>query len=151
MRYPAYITNEEVYRRSEELPISQQIVEARWTFLGHLLRRERHRPANLVTAKYFISKEHHGQEARDASNRSRLLTTIPRILQKDLANMDLAECKDAFAITKLTATLLHPILPFLRNKAQNRGSWRLGAEKIFAASASGRRSRRNKDTSERLT
>jgi exonuclease III len=140
VRYPAHMSNEEVYRRSEELPISQQIVEARWTFLGHLLRRERHRPANLVTAKYFISKEHHGQEARDASNRSRLLTTIPRILQKDLANMDLAECKDAFAIIKLTTT---SDLATLRNKAQSRGNWRRGVEKIVAAAATGRRSREN--------
>ena len=52
--------------------------------------------------------------------------------------MELAECKDAFAIIKLTTTI---DLATLRNKAQSRGNWRRGVKKIVAAAATGRRSR----------
>jgi hypothetical protein len=132
VRYPAHLSNEETHRRAEEPPISIQIVEARWTNLGHILRRERDRPANKVMRKFYVKKEQLDQDARRATNRSRLLTTLPRILQKDLKKLSEAECKDAFATNKLTTSA---DLAILSNKAQNRNGWRRGVEIIVEASA----------------
>lgn len=129
VRFPARMSNEDTHRISEEPPISIQIVEARWTNLGHILRRHGDRPANKSMRKFFVKKEHQDQDARTASNRSRLLTTIPRILQ-NLSKLSEAERRDAFAIIKLTTS---SDLATLQNKAQNRGGWRRGVEKIVAA------------------
>ena len=138
VRYPAHLSNEETHRRSEEPPISQQIVEARWTNLGHILRREQDRPAKKVMRKYFVKKEYPDQDNRAVSNRSKLLTTIPRILQRDLNKLSNANCREYFAITNLTTS---KDFATLQNKAQNRSVWRRGVEKIVAASATSWQSR----------
>ena len=138
VRFPARMSNEDTHRISEELPISIQIVEARWTNLGHILRRHGDRPAKKSMRKFFVKKEHQDQDVRTASNRSRLLTTIPRILQKDLSKLSEAERRDAFAIIKLTTS---SDLATLQNKAQNRSGWRRGVEKIVAAAVADWRDR----------
>ena len=106
--------------------------------LGHILKRHGDRPANKSMRKFFVKKEHQDQDVRTASNRSRLLTTIPRILQKDLSKLSEAERRDAFAIIKLTTS---SDLATLQNKAQNRSGWRRGVEKIVAAAVADWRDR----------
>ena len=66
------------------------------------------------------------------------MTTIPRILQKDLSKLSEAERRDAFAIIKLTTS---SDLATLQNKAQNRSGWRRGVEKIVAAAVADWRDR----------
>ena len=130
VRFPARMSVADVHERSGERPISHLITEARWTHLGHLLRRSRNLPANKVMSKYFVRRENQGQETRAATNRSRLLTTIPRILQKDLNKLTEAARMDAVAVTKFNSS---NDLEILRNKAQNRAAWRRAVEIIGAA------------------
>jgi hypothetical protein len=80
VRFPVRMSVADVHRLSGERPISHLITEARWTHLGHLLQLTQYLPTNMVMSKYFVRREHQGQEARAATNRSRFLTTMPRIL-----------------------------------------------------------------------
>ena len=81
-------------------------------------------------SKFFVRRKNQGQVARASTNRSRLLTTIPRILQKDLNKLTEAARKDAIAVTKSNS---FNDLATLRNKAQNRAAWRRAVEIIGTA------------------
>ena len=45
IRYPEKITNKSLYRTYQEKPWSLQILSARWSLFGHILRRDKDIPA----------------------------------------------------------------------------------------------------------
>ncbi|GFR99258.1 hypothetical protein ElyMa_006370100, partial [Elysia marginata] len=69
-----------LYKNCEEKPLSQQILESRWKLFGHILRRHRDIPADKATGAYFIQcgKNHRGRPR----------TTLPTVLNRDLALID---------------------------------------------------------------
>ena len=54
IRYPPKITNKSLYRICQEKPLSLQVLSARWSFFGHILRRNKDILANKATRAYFI-------------------------------------------------------------------------------------------------
>ena len=101
--YPEKIGNEDLYERTESKPISVAITELRWTMLGHTLRRPETTPGNQVMIQYFQRKIMNSDIARKTTNRGRVLTTLPRLLQRDI--MEKLKTKrqrnDLFAIDSL--------------------------------------------------
>ncbi|GFR67859.1 RNA-directed DNA polymerase from mobile element jockey-like [Elysia marginata] len=61
-------------------PLSLQILESRWKLFGHILRRHRDIPANKATRAYFIQS--------GKNHRGRPRTTLPTVLNRDLAPID---------------------------------------------------------------
>jgi hypothetical protein len=121
--YPERIGNEDLYRTTESIPISVTITELRWTMLGHTLRRPVDTPGNKVMKQYFQRKIIATDKAKKTTNRGRVLTTLPRLLQRDI--MEKLKTKrqrnDLFAIDSFkTGTDLE----ILRQKAQNRDVWK---------------------------
>ena len=55
IRYPTKITNKLLYRICQEKPLPLQILSARWSLFGHILRRDKDIPANKATRAYFIT------------------------------------------------------------------------------------------------
>ena len=97
IRYPEKITNKSLYRICQEKPLSLQILSARWSLFGHILRRDKDIPANKATRTYFIP---HGKKFR-----GRPKTTLPIVFNKDLALIKrpirLTSSKDLAKITEL--------------------------------------------------
>ena len=52
IRYPKKITNKSLYRICQEKPLSLQILSARRSLFGHILRRDKDIPANKATRAY---------------------------------------------------------------------------------------------------
>ena len=52
--------------------------------LGHTLRRPETTPGNQVMIQYFQRKIMNSDIARKTTNRGRVLTTLPRLLQRDI-------------------------------------------------------------------
>lgn len=119
IRYPTKITNESLYKKCQEKPLSLQITERRWRLFGHILRRDREIPANKAMTAYFISS---GQRFK-----GRPPTTLPIVINRDLVrsqryNIKLKDISD---------------LEQLRAIAQDRDQWKqLTEELVEAAKAS---------------
>ena len=82
--YPEHISNEETYRRTETRPISIDVIEKRWTLLGHTLRLAKDTTGNRVITQCFQSTATGTNKVRRLTRRGRVLTTLPRLLQGDL-------------------------------------------------------------------
>lgn len=124
--YPEHITNEETYRRTEARPISIDVVEKRWTLLGHTLRLAKDTTGNKVITQYFQNKIAGANEERKLTRRGRVLTTLPRLLQRDLREkLTVHERRTHFNIDDLENGR-H--IEILRRTAVNRSKWRRGVE-----------------------
>ena len=91
--------------------------------LGHTLRRPETTPGNKLMKQYFQRKIMNTDRARKTTNRGRVLTTLPRLLQRDITEKltTTRQRKDLFAIDCLkTGTDLAK----LRHKAQNQDLWK---------------------------
>ena len=77
IRYPKKITNKSLHRICQEKTLSLQILSARWSLFGHILRRDKDIPANKATRAYFIPN---GNKLR-----GRPKTTLPIVLNRDLS------------------------------------------------------------------
>ena len=97
IRYPKKITNKSLYRICQEKPLSLQILSARWSLFGHILRRDKDIPANKATRAYFIPN---GNKLR-----GRPKTILPIVFNRDLALIQhplrLHSRKDLAEITEL--------------------------------------------------
>ena len=76
IHYPCQITNDSLYKKSNERPISATMRVARWKLFGHILRRNPNIPANIAMRFYF--------ENQETGYRGRPRTTLPEVLKKDL-------------------------------------------------------------------
>ena len=124
--YPEHITNEETYRRTEARPISIDVVEKRWTLLGHTLRLAKDTTGNKVITQYFQNKIAGANEERKLTRRGRVLTTLPRLLQRDLREkLTVHERRTHFNVDDLENGRR---IEILRRTAVNRSKWRRGVE-----------------------
>ena len=131
--YPQHITDAETYARSESRPIAIDILEARWTMLGHILRGDRSAPAYKVMVQYFQRRYSNDAPVRKQTRRGRVLTTLPRLLHLDLEKLTEYDRRNLFAVTGLENGTQ---LVTLRAKAQNRQLWRKGINKLIEESTS---------------
>ena len=121
-------TTEETYRRSNTRPISIDVIEKRWTLLGHTLRLEKETTGNKVITQCFHSKATGANKERKPTRRGRVLTTLPRLLQRDLRErLTTHERRMHFNIDDLENGR-H--LEVLRRTAVNRSKWMSGVEAI---------------------
>ena len=127
--YPEHIGNKEVYERTKSGPISVDIIEQRWTAMGHNLRLREDTPANRVMKQYFQRRTTNAEPVRKASRRGRVLTTIPRLLQLDLQSLTKTARMNHFNVTELSTG---NDLQTLRRRAQNQNLWRKGVDAIIA-------------------
>ena len=118
----------EVYERTNTGPISVDIIEQRWTAMGHNLRLQEETPANRVMKQYFRRRITNADPVRKASRRGRVLTTIPRLLQLDLQSLSKTARQNHFNVTELSTGT---DLEILRNRAQNQQLWRKGVDAIM--------------------
>ncbi|GFR69344.1 endonuclease-reverse transcriptase [Elysia marginata] len=79
IHYPTKITNQSLYKKCSETPLSLQILELRWRLFGHILRRDNSIPANLAMLYYFNENSNRG--------RGRPTTTLPITLNNDLKRL----------------------------------------------------------------
>ena len=141
--YPNHIGNKEVYEQTKTGPISAEIVELRWTALGHNLRLPQDTPANKVMIQYYRRRMNNLEEVRKTSRRGRVLTTIPRLLQLDLQRLSKTSCFNNFNIHELSSGT---DLATLRLKAQNQQLWRKGVDAVTEAYKRKWNDRENKKT-----
>ena len=141
--YPNHIGNKEVYEQTKTGPISAEIVELRWTALGHNLRLPQDTPANKVMIQYYRRRMNNLEEVRKTSRRGRVLTTIPRLLQLDLQRLSKTSCFNHFNIHELSRGT---DLATLRLKAQNQQLWRKGVDAVTEAYKRKWNDRENKKT-----
>ena len=111
--WPHRISNADLYRRCDAVPISQLAAKARWRLFGHVLRLPRDAPAQTAVDDYF---EPH---AAGSTFRGRPRTTLPRVFNADL------EAVSHFGSLKNAADLGH-----LRSIAEDRVMWRNIVETI---------------------
>ena len=128
--YPRHIGNRELYEQTKTEPISIEVLRLRWTALGHNLRLPKETPANRAMIQHFQRRTNNSEVIRKATRRGRLLTTIPRLLDKELKFLSDQARIDHFNISALTTS--HD-LEILRLKAQNRVNWMKGVEAVTSA------------------
>ena len=125
VHFPAHVSNKDVYAMTNSLPITVEMVRARWSFLGHLLRRAQATPslpAFKSMLSYFYCRLAADEPLREQTHRGRLLTTTPRLLAEDLELIeDRRERMRLFGIEALDSSRS---VFTLRNKAGNRVKWR---------------------------
>jgi hypothetical protein len=124
--YPERIVNIDLYQRTKTTPVSVQIKNARWRFMGHILRLDENIPLFKSMKEYFKTRQGAIPEPRRAkTRRGRLLTTIARILDKDLK--DFTRAAHQFGTNQLTEGC-H--LKRLRESARNNGHWTRATESM---------------------
>ena len=81
IRYPDIIHNKDLYKRTDSIPISDELFKSRWSMLGHVLRMNNDVPAKQAMIYYFRDE----QSANSFVGRPR--TTLPIEIDKDLQNI----------------------------------------------------------------
>ena len=77
IKWPKKITNKNLYSITNEEPISITCKRARWTLLGHILRRDPNIPANQAMKLYFSKNNNQGFKGAKRK-------TLPIVLNDDL-------------------------------------------------------------------
>ena len=117
IHYHTKITNDALYEKSNDKPISETMIKARWKLFGHILRRDINIPANMAMKFYF--KEH--------SNgfRGQPRTTLPAVLNKDLLKFQ-AHIKKKRKYTMYRGIRLESLkdLESINLMAQERNEWK---------------------------
>ena len=88
--WPNKISNAQVYELTSASPITSNVIRARWSFLGHLLRlawEDESIPAWSIMVQYFQRKPTQYEEARKQTRRGRVLTTVPRLIELDILRL----------------------------------------------------------------
>ena len=87
--YPNRISNKELYKKTNSIPLSVEIAGARWRMLGHILRRP-DTPAFQAMKQYYATSNKKKFPGRP-------LNTIPQTLKEDvklIPKMKLENSKD---------------------------------------------------------
>ena len=105
IHYPTKVSNQSLYKKCKEIPLSLQILKSRWRLFGHVLRRDPSIPANVAMRYYFTESTNRG--------RGRPTTTLPVTLNNDLKRLQNEHYR---LTTKSDLDKLHTI-------AQNRHEW----------------------------
>ena len=127
IKYPTKISNANLYKICNEIPISTTITRARWKLFGHILRRDTNIPAYQVMQFYFTSKP------SDKNFKGRARTTLPTTLARDLDRMYYkSQPTDHTYATHLRLRSTKD-LELLRTTAQDRKKWFQLTERIVKA------------------
>ena len=110
IHYPARISCDEVYKRTNSLPLRFALLRTRWKCLGHILRRPIDIPANAAMIEYF--------DTLDKKWKGRDTICLPRVLHQDLGSIGLQ-------------LKTNDDLSYLRDLAQDRAAWRSLSQKIW--------------------
>jgi len=94
IHYPAVITNEELYHRTQSRPLSDIVTDRRLRMAGHVLRMETNTPPQLAMASYFLG------DAKPVRGRPKL--TLATTLSNNLSDIgmplkkpqDLTACRE---------------------------------------------------------
>ena len=128
MLYPEHTSNVKTHERANTRPTSIDAIEKRWTLLGHTLRLTKETPGNRAITQRFQSRAIGANERRQPTRRGRVLTTLPRMLQRDLKEKLTAhERKTHFNVDDLESGRR---LDILRMTAKSRDRWRSGVDMI---------------------
>ena len=79
--YPNKISNDKLYEKTKEVPISIDIIKRRWSLFGHILRQNNDIPANKIMLQYFRMSE----DKQISSDQRYIRTSIVKFLNKDLS------------------------------------------------------------------
>ena len=120
IKYPTKIANIALYKKSNERPLSLQILEARWRLFGHILRRDKEIPANIAMDTYFTPSGHEKHKGRPP-------TSINTVLNRDLKHLP------GFHKLGSKEDLLS-----LRSLAEDRDQWKDITQKIREAAEASR-------------
>ena len=113
IKYPTIITNQKLYEKCKEIPLSITILKARWKIFGHILRRDMNIPANQ-TMTYYIDRN-----KSDKNFRGKERTTLPSTLSNVLDKLQKYENHDHAYCSQLSLRNQED-LEKLRTTAQNR-------------------------------
>lgn len=114
IRFPRKISNKQLYKKCNEIPISINILKLRWQLFGHILRREQEIPANVAMQFYFT-------QLRTKKFSGPKRATLPITLNKDLQYLYLNEDEEANDRLKLQTM---DDLFYFRELAKNRSDFR---------------------------
>ena len=127
IRYPHRISNGPLYRLPGERPISEDIVERRWRYLGHALRQVNTPPCQAMNF-YMSPKTTGGFPGRPR-------TTIVTTISEDLKNLD--KKTTFWRVNDIKKLENLSDLQKLRNVAIVRENWKLLSNHIAAAAKTG--------------
>ena len=127
IRYPRRISNRPLYRLTGERPISEDIVERRWRYLGHALCQVNTPPCQAMNF-YMSPKTTGGFPGRPR-------TTIVTTISEDLKNLD--KKTTFWRVNDIKKLENLSDLQKLRNVAIVRENWKLLSNHIAAAAKTG--------------
>jgi hypothetical protein len=126
-RWDQRMSNCELHQLVGVVPVGVAIVRSRWTLLGHLARRANGgsgSPASQAMQMYYRRRVVQSEPPRSRSHRGRLLTTVPRLLHRDVvataARLGEARARGLMGVTELTCGS-HMLA--LRQRADSRDRW----------------------------
>jgi hypothetical protein len=126
-RWDQKMPNCELHQVAGVDPVGVVVVRARWTLLGHLARRANGgsgSPASQAMQVYFRRRVTQSEPPRSRSHRGRLLTTVPRLLHRDVvataARLGKARARGLMGVTELSCGS-HMLT--LRQRADSRDRW----------------------------
>ena len=125
VKYPAHISNEQVYRQTGEDVLSLEILRNRWKLFGHVLRSHPETPAQKAMNYYF-------EKSNAKKFRGRPVITLPVSLHNDIIMLKKHNTfKNRYnSITQLKS--IHD-LKSLRTLAQERQTWTALVNDIYVA------------------
>lgn len=81
--YPNIISNENLYKITDQVPISAEFTKKRWQLFGHILRLRTDVPARKVMRRYFKYQTKGHVKYKIKRRGAQRLSTIPGILAKE--------------------------------------------------------------------
>ena len=84
IKYPARISNQNLYKLSKQNMLSLDILTARWKLFGHILRSNLDTPANIAMNNYF-------DNTNTTKFKGRPRTTLPTTLNQDIKRTKLTQ------------------------------------------------------------
>jgi hypothetical protein len=128
--YPVRISSQNLYAHAKTLPISIQLLKARWKLFGHINRGDPALPANKVMLQLLTRRDGHGHPVKIATWVGGKKKLLHKILCQDLKRLPAEDRRDLFGVT--TFTNQHDLM-HLRAKAQDRQLWRKAVHTLAEA------------------
>ena len=110
-KYPNKISNQNLYKRCDERPISIDILTGRWRLFGHVLRRFDETPA-VQTMKFYFEESEKKFRGRP---RESIVTTL---------NKDINRAKSINRDFLIPTLRREEDFKYIRSLAQDRNAWR---------------------------
>ena len=115
VKYPHRMKNREVYRLTDENPISLQIMISRWKLFGHILRLNERTPAKKAMQYYF-------EKSNSSKFKGRPRVTLPIKLSCDIKST-IESDRDFLRDYSVLELKTKEDLEILNNIARDRNTW----------------------------